>query len=152
MAEQQEMIVETRLGRRTIDAGNVLYFPRGIAGFEGMHRFVLLRVRPDSPMVLLQSLDNAELGLLVTNPFAFCPDYPVRLSTAERNLICLQDDADLLTLVSVSIPAGRPQDAVMNLSGPIVVNMREKIGLQVLADIKGPSRLRLRDLKAPEEE
>ena len=83
MAEQQEMIVETRLGRRSIDAGNVLYFPRGIAGFEGMHRFVLLRVRPDSPMVLLQSLDNAELGLLVTNPFAFCPDYPVRLSTEE---------------------------------------------------------------------
>lgn len=112
MAEQQEIVIESRLGRRSISSEKVLYFPRGLAGFEDLHNFTLLRIRPDAPMLLLQSMDKAELGLLVANPYAFLPEYPVRLSDAEEKLLQLENRADLLVLVTVSIPAGRPQDAV----------------------------------------
>ncbi len=149
MAEQQKLDIETRLGPRSIDPDKVLYFPRGIAGFENLHEFTLLRINANASMLLLQSMEQATLGLLVTDPFSFLPEYPARLSDAEEKLLRLKDKADLLVLVTVSIPAGKPEDAKLNLSGPIMINSRAKIGLQVPQDIKGPTQVRLARQQEP---
>ena len=131
MASEKEIEIETRLGRRIIDPDKIVHFPRGLAGFEEEHDFTLLPLRPDAPLLILQSMTRPEVGLLVADPYSFLSSYPVMLGEAEQKLLKLEKSEDSAILVTVSIPAGRPEDAVLNLTGPIVINYKDRLGLQV---------------------
>ncbi len=130
MAEQT-LKIQTRLGEQEIDADKVLYFPRGIMGFEKHHEFALLRIKEDSPFLMLQSLDSPELGLLVADPYSFTDAYNVHVPDAEQRLLCAKDVHDLTVLVTVSIPHGQPEKTSLNLVGPILLNHEKRLGLQV---------------------
>lgn len=64
--EQENKIIEidTRLGRRSIDSSRIIYFPKGLVGFETEQRFVLLQIRADAPLLVLQSVTTPQLGYL----------------------------------------------------------------------------------------
>lgn len=131
MAKSQEIEISTRLGRRRINMEKVIYFPRGLAGFEGMHEFTLLQIRPEAPMLVLQSMEAPQVGLLVADPFSFIPDYKLKISDAEQKLLRLKSIRQVAVLVTVSIPPGKPDETVLNLTGPILINHAARIGLQV---------------------
>ncbi len=55
--------------------------------------------------------------------------------------------SDLFILVSVTVPKGDPEGCTLNLTGPICVNVQERLGLQSpQTDLPYPSRVLLRDL------
>ncbi len=145
MASEKEIEIDTRLGRRKIDPEKIIHFPRGLAGFEAEHDFTLLPLRPDAPLLILQSMSRPEVGLLVADPYSFLSSYPVILGEAEQKLLKLEKSEDSAILVTVSIPAGKPEDAVLNLTGPIVINHQERLGLQVPQGYDGPSQVSLHD-------
>lgn len=142
-----EMEIDTRLGRRKIDPEKIIRFPRGLAGFEDMQEFILLQIRPEAPMLILQSTTHANLGLLVADPYCFLPDYKVSIGNAEKSLLGLEDAEDRSVLVTVSIPAGKPEEAALNLAGPIVINHRLCLGLQIPQVVEGPQQVNLHSLK-----
>ena len=147
MARNKEIEVQTRLGLRRIDTSKVLYFPRGLAGFEGLHEFTLLQIQPEAPLLILQSLDNPEVGLLVADPFSFLADYHVSISDAEQKLLRVKKTEQVAVLVTVTIPAGKPEDTMLNLTGPILINHEAHIGLQIpQADNEGPTQVSINDL------
>lgn len=149
MARKQEVEVNTRLGRRRIDMEKVIYFPRGLAGFEGLHEFTLLQIRPDAPLLVLQSMDKPAVGLLVADPFSFMDDYRIKVSDAEQKLLRLKNVRQVAVLVTVSIPTGKPEETVLNLTGPILVNHQARIGLQIpQSEGQSPSQMRLHGLTA----
>lgn len=131
MARQQEIEINTRLGRRRISMDKVVYFPRGLAGFEDEHEFTLLQIRPDAPLLVLQSMQNPALGLLVADPYTFLPNYSVTVGDAEQKLLRLKNVRQVAVLVTVSIPPGQPELAALNLTGPVLINHQKRIGLQV---------------------
>jgi flagellar assembly factor FliW len=131
MARQQEVEINTRLGRRRISMDKVIYFPRGLAGFENEHEFTLLQIRPEAPLLVLQSMKNPALGLLVADPYSFLPNYSVTVGDAEQKLLRLKNVRQVAVLVTVSIPPGQPELAALNLTGPVLVNHKMRIGLQV---------------------
>ncbi len=144
MARKQEIEIDTRLGRRRIDTDKVIHFPRGLAGFEGTHQFTLLQIRPEAPMLILQSLDDPSLGLLVADPYSFLSDYKIWVGDAEQKLLRLKSVEQVAVLVTVTIPQGKPADAVLNLTGPILVNHEAKLGLQVpQANNRMPAQVKL---------
>ena len=145
MARKQQIEIDSRLGRRSVDTDKVLYFPRGLAGFEGLHEFTLLQIRPEGPLLLLQSMDNPTVGLLVADPFSFIPDYQIKVSDAEQKLLCVKNPGQVAVLVTVSIPAGKPEETKLNLTGPILLNHEARIGLQV-PQSEGPSQVTLSSL------
>ena len=145
MASEKEIEIETRLGRRIIDPDKIVHFPRGLAGFEEEHDFPLLPLRPDAPLLILQSMTRPEVGLLVADPYSFLSSYPVMLGEAEQKLLKLEKSEDSAILVTVSIPAGRPEDAVLNLTGPIVINYKDRLGLQVPQGFEGPAQVSMHD-------
>lgn len=152
MAKSQEIEINTRLGRRCINMDKVIYFPRGLAGFEGMHEFTLLQIRPDAPMLVLQSMENPQVGLLVADPFSFIPDYKLKMSDAEQKLLRLKNIRQVAVLVTVSIPAGKPDETKLNLTGPILINHSARIGLQVpQAEDEGPSQVCINTLRQEQE-
>lgn len=126
-----EVEVQTRLGLQRIDTDKVLYFPRGLMGFESCHEFTLLRMREDSPFLVLQSMDDPTLGLLVADPYSFTSNYKIRVGDAEQRLLRATDIKQLAVLVTVSIPHGKPEKTSLNLVGPILINHEKRMGLQV---------------------
>lgn len=137
--------INTRLGLQSVDMDKVIHFPRGIIGFENRKEFTLLQIRPEAPFLVLQSVDDPGLGLLVADPYSFLPDYTLKLGDAEQKILQVEKREDLAILVTVAIPPGRPEETVISLIGPILVNHAARIGIQVpQTEIKGPSKLKLR--------
>jgi flagellar assembly factor FliW len=136
--------LDTRLGRRSVDKTRFITFPRGLIGFENEQEFVLLQIRPDAPLLVLQSVKTPQLGFLVTDPRCFLPDFTPRLTDAELSLLDMENLNDAAILVTVSIPMGEPEKTTLNLTGPIVINHLRCVGMQIPQnDIAGPARVNL---------
>ena len=93
--------IDSRLGRVSIDANKVIFFPQGLIGFEELKRFSLVEFKKKSPFLLLQSMEQAHFGLVVTDPHIFLPDYAPRLTPVEKKIL-RKDVSELLILVSVT--------------------------------------------------
>jgi flagellar assembly factor FliW len=131
MAEIKEFVIQTRLGPRTISAERIIDFPRGIVGFEDLHRFTLLQIKADSPFLILQSIDEPEQGLLVADPYSFMERYEIKVGDMEQKILQLEDRKDVAVLVTVTIPPGRPENTTLNLTGPVIINTVTRVGMQI---------------------
>ena len=153
MARNKEIEIDTRLGRRCIDADKVIHFPRGLAGFENERDFILLQIRPDAPLLILQSVTTPVVGLLVADPYSFFDkSYAPQVSEAEKQLLRIESLHQAALLVTVSIPAGAPEKAVLNLTGPIVINFEMRVGLQIPQCADGPQQVNMHTLQPVESE
>ena len=126
-----EKIIETRLGPQKVSSDKLVIFPRGIIGFEHEREFALLQMRGDLPFLMLQSTSTPSVGLLVTDPYTFYPEYQIEVGDPEQKILKVQKREQLSVLVTVYIPPNQPEKTSMNLSGPILINHELKIGLQV---------------------
>ena len=153
MARNKEIEIDTRLGRRCIDTDKVIHFPRGLAGFENERDFILLQIRPEAPLLILQSVNTPVVGLLVADPYSFFDkSYAPQVGDAEKQLLSIESLEQAAVLVTVSIPAGAPEKAVLNLTGPIVINYEVRMGLQVPQSADGPQQVNMHSLKPVEAE
>ena len=153
MARNKEIEIDTRLGRRCIDADKVIHFPRGLAGFENERDFILLQIRPEAPLLILQSVNTPVVGLLVADPYSFFDkSYAPQVSDAEKQLLSIESLEQAALLVTVSIPAGAPEKAVLNLTGPIVINFEGRVGLQIPQCADGPQQVNMHTLQPVESE
>ncbi|MDQ7033161.1 MAG: flagellar assembly protein FliW [Desulfonauticus sp.] len=136
--------INSRIGEVIIDKDKIIKFPRGLIGFENYSYFVLLQIKENSPFLLLQSIQNSRLGLIVADPYVFFPDYKVVLSKVDEKILGIDDESDLSVLVTVSIPPGKPEETVLNLLGPLVINNKNRRGVQlILTDADCPAHLPL---------
>ena len=153
MARNKEIEIDTRLGRRCIDTDKVIRFPRGLAGFENERDFILLQIRPEAPLLILQSVNTPVVGLLVADPYSFFDkSYAPQVSDAEKQLLSIESLDQAALLVTVSIPAGAPEKAVLNLTGPIVINFEMRVGLQIPQCADGPQQVNMHTLQPVESE
>lgn len=141
--KRKKKIIRTRIGEREITTEGIIYFSRGLIGFDDKRDFALIQLSENSPFLLLQSLEDPALGLLVADPYSFMDDYEVRLSEAEKRILRVENVRQLAVLVTVTIPPGRPDETTLNLGGPIVINSEAKRGMQVpQVDSKYPTHFR----------
>ena len=143
---EEKITVDTRLGEQQIEPSKIIYFPKGIIGFENMHEFTLLKIKENAPMLILQSMSEPTLGLLVTNPYTFLSDYSIQVGDVEQQLLCLKEPSDATVLVTLSIPHGKPHLTSLSLTGPILINAQKRLGLQVPQPDKTPSHVLLKSL------
>jgi flagellar assembly factor FliW len=107
-------------------------FAAGLPGFPHVHGFQLKPWGPPgSPYLLLASMDDPDVGFVVVPPWVFYPDYEFDLddATAERLGLREADDAIILAVVTLR---DRPEEATLNLLGPIVVNCQSHEAAQVV--------------------
>lgn len=124
-------IKSARLGELDIDEAKIITFPEGIIGFPDYKRYVELDFIEDSPLTLLQAVDEPTLGFIIIDPLLFIPDYKVDLS--QEDMKCLNAGAleDLTVRSIVTIPED-PYEMTANLQGPIVINMITKLAKQIV--------------------
>ncbi len=108
----------SRFGPVEVDEDSVIAFPSGLIGLGGT-RYALITTDDESPFRWLQSLEDPDLALPVTNPFVFFGDYAVQLSDSDSERVGT-DDPDAVD-VWVTVRAAGDEVSV-NLKAPIVVH------------------------------
>ncbi|MGQ0826040.1 MAG: flagellar assembly protein FliW [Actinomycetota bacterium] len=114
-------------------------FPAGLPGFPDAHRFEVTPWGPeDTPFLLMGSVEDSEVGFVVVPPWVFYPEYEFEIddATAERLGLSEQEDAVVFCVVTVK---DRPEEATLNLLGPIVVNRFTLEAAQVVLPSSGYS-------------
>lgn len=150
--DKQRKTITSRIGTLVVAADKTIRFPRGLIGFENLREFALVELKPGSPFRFLQSMENPGMGLMLADPFSFLPAYEIRLAAAEERILKVRSIRDLVILVTVTVPKGNPEGTTLNLTGPICINVQERLGLQSpQVDLTFPSRVFLKDLDSLEQ-
>lgn len=128
----------TRFGLVDIAEDRVITFPKGLLGFSEFRRFCLLEPGEDSCFFWLQSLDDASLAFVVTDPALFVPEFAVPIRQDQMGDLGLArlEDAQVFVIVNKV-----DQQLTGNLQGPLVINTMTRVGEQmVLAEKRWTTR------------
>ena len=122
----------SRFGEVSCNDDDLLIFPRGIPAFEDNHKWILAG-SDDNAIRWLQNIEDGDLALPVTSPDAVRPDYNAKIPDDELKLIGTKDFSELAFLIVLSVPEGAPWDMTANLRAPILINIRTRKAVQVIA-------------------
>ncbi|WP_339147861.1 MULTISPECIES: flagellar assembly protein FliW [unclassified Sutcliffiella] len=126
------MKIETKYhGLIEVQEEEVLRFPNGLPGFLEEKEFTVIPFTEEGTFHILQSVQTPVLGFVLANPFAFYPDYDFDLENQAVDVLEL-DSAEEVTVYMVLTMADPFHLTTANLQAPIVVNVKKKIGKQVI--------------------
>jgi len=119
------------LGEIQAPESTLYHFPQGLYGFEDAHHFALLPAERDG-LFWLQSLDFTALAFLLADPFRWVENYNVELPDADLAPVAPATPADLAVLAIVTLPGDSDTMPTANLQGPVCLNVRERVGRQIV--------------------
>ena len=116
----------------------VFEFPTGVPGFEAERSFVFLELPGTHPLMFMQSLSRQDVCFILLPVLAADRDYELHLS--EEDLAALRFSSgsqprigeDILCAVTVSAADSQRPHPTVDLFAPIVVNLKQKIGIQAV--------------------
>ncbi|MHB1313895.1 MAG: flagellar assembly protein FliW [Christensenellales bacterium] len=130
----ERMYVETnRFGSFELKDNKIINFPLGIPGFEELHKFIILEITESKPLYWLQSIENKYVALPAIIPFEFFEDHYIEVRDSELEELHIESKNDLIILNVVVIPSNM-KEMTVNLAAPIIVNVKEGIGKQIIID------------------
>lgn len=129
------MIIESKhFGNVKIPKEEIITFPFGILGFEHIKEYVLLgKVDHDNPFMWLHAVEHPEVCFVVMDPYTFKKDYLPSVSQEVLHKLEVEDPSDIRFLSIVVIPKDVSK-MTANLKGPIVINAKKNIAMQVILD------------------
>lgn len=131
---QSLTVSTTRFGEITVPSAQVINLPHGMVGLAEQRRYALIRHQPQSAFYWLQSLDRPDLAFVLANPVLFKPDYNITLSGSHVKLLEVSDPNQIQVWVVVTIPRGNPRQMTANLKAPVVINLVNRRGAQIIMD------------------
>lgn len=126
-------IQTAHFGKVEVADSRILYFEDGLPGLEDFKRYVLLSNEESRPVSWLQAIDGEHISLPVTDPFKMCPDYSFDISQDDINALSIKDVKDVFVLSVLVIPKN-VSIMTINLSAPIIINVRNNKGCQIVLD------------------
>ncbi|HAY83297.1 MAG TPA: hypothetical protein DCY79_26110 [Planctomycetaceae bacterium] len=136
----------TRFGTVDVQAEDILLFPLGIIGFEQCLQWVLLADASNDSLGWLQSVQDPQIAMPVVSPRRFAPDYRVKVSPAQLELLELGAEDETFVLVVLA----RNEDSLtMNLKAPLIVNLDKQVGRQVITSDDQPLQRQLAEISEP---
>ena len=131
------MVAETKFfGTVDIEDDKIIEFPMGIIGFENFKKFALIydmEKEERSPISWLQSMDEPLLALPVVSPLDILGEYNPIIEDELTKIIGDPADADLLILVSMTIPSDITK-VTANLKAPFIINAKDGKAMQVIVE------------------
>ena len=104
-------------------------FPQGLIGFEANRRWILLADEGNAAVGWLQSANDAAIALPVISPRNLVPNYRLRLTREQLEVLQLESREKVFVLNVV----GRSDSSLTaNLKAPIIVNLDRRIGCQIV--------------------
>lgn len=119
------------LGAVRSDPSQLVTFTGGLFGFPECRGFVLVPTSQDD-LYWLQSTEYTTLTFLLANPFLYFEGYAVDLPAPDMAELQATDASDLIVLAIVTLPRTEVDHCTMNLQGPVVLNVRTRLGRQIV--------------------
>jgi flagellar assembly factor FliW len=109
----------------------IISFPVGLVGFQGLHSFRLFEPLGAYPLKFLQSVDHEEVSFTAIDVAAIKPGYKFDLNEEDAAFLALEKPENAMVLALVVIPQD-PRQMTANLAGPIVINVQTRQGRQII--------------------
>ena len=120
------------IGEIEYQVENIIHFNSGIPGFETFTKYIIVLSGNDElPFHYLQSIEDANIAFVITNPFIFAPEYDFELPEEYAEKIKITEPTDLSIYAIVNIPQN-VSETTMNLAAPILVNNLANLGCQAI--------------------
>lgn len=128
------MEIMTRdFGKIEIKEEDIIEFPQAVPGFPEDKEFVIFPLGEDSPFIVLQSVNNEKLAFITIEPGNYLKDYEFEISDELAEKLKIEKNEDLLVL-SIATIKGDIKNMTINLAAPVIINLKEKLGKQVILD------------------
>lgn len=127
-------IATKNFGDIVVREDQIITFSPGLLGFGELRRYVLIEHGQESPFLWLQCVDKPELAFVVIDPAFVLPDYQLGQINGIRKELEVEDLKDLRVLVILTIPTGSPQEMTANLMGPLLINLANRRGKQLIIE------------------
>ena len=121
----------SNFGNLSIEKENIITFEQGLLGFEELKQFAIIAVEECLPFECLVSLEDPMVAFPILNPTLFFSDYKPSLSKDDLVLLDIKKEKDVEMFCIVTL-GKKPEDVTLNLKGPILINMKNKMGKQVV--------------------
>ena len=118
-------------GNLSIEKENIITFEQGLLGFEELKQFAIIAVEECLPFEWLVSLEDPMVAFPILNPTFFFSDYKPSLSKDDLISLNIKKEKDVEMFCIVTLDK-KPENVTLNLKGPILINMKNKMGKQVV--------------------
>lgn len=115
---------------------DIITFKKGLPGFESLTKFILFPAEENQLFSILHSIEDEEIGLVLLSPFEAEKDYEFKLSDNKLQELNIKSTEDVLVLNTVTL-SSKAEDITVNLKAPIIINIKEKLGEQIILDKDG---------------
>lgn len=118
-----------KFGNLRVEKENIITFESGIFGFEELKQFVIVNIEECRPFEWLISVGNPLVAFPIINPVPLFTDYNPIESVDDLASLHIRDMGKVETFCIVTM-GNKPANVTINLKGPILVNMENKMGKQ----------------------
>lgn len=118
-------------GKIEYSEDEVIYFKKGIPGFQDLKKFILFPVAENDFFSVLHSIEDNNIGFIVTSPFGIKKDYEIELNDAIVKELSIKEEKDVLIVNTVALNSD-VKKITSNLKAPIVINIKDKLGEQII--------------------
>ncbi|AQR97025.1 flagellar assembly protein FliW [Clostridium saccharoperbutylacetonicum] len=120
-------------GEITYEDKDIITFKKGVLGFDQLRKFFLVDLKDTEPFKLLHSLENEEVGFIVTSPYEFFDNYEINLNNEAINNLNIQSSQEVMILTTITLNSDIKK-ITTNLQGPIIINISNNLGEQIIVD------------------
>lgn len=141
--------LSNHLGQFEYEDTEIILVAKGLLGFEHLTEYILINFKETLPFEWLVSVKEPMIAFPLINPSLVEQNYTIELSKESVDEKLLRHPESNLVFSIVNFSDQKP---TLNLRGPLIINEKEKFGMQlVLNDEKYAFRHPFNILK-PEEE
>ncbi len=129
---RKELTLQTkRWGTLQVDANEILYFSRGIPGFDDLTKFAIFESGDVEPFKWLISVDKPDIGFVIIQPHSLFTDYNPKLFEDDLRELKVAKSDELVFFTIITL-APDPLQSTANLQGPLLVNLTKRTGKQIV--------------------
>ena len=124
--------ISSRFGEVEYDPAKTIHFPEGLIGFEDLREFIVVPNKKEGPLFWIQSIDDADIAFIVTDPTNFFLDYSVQPEKNELVKLGIEsaENCYVLSIVTVS----ENKEITLNLAAPVLFSPTSNQAVQVILE------------------
>ena len=121
----------SNFGNLKIEKENIITFEQGLLGFEELKQFAIVAIEECLPFEWLVSVEEPAVAFPILNPTLLFSDYKPSLTKDDLVLLDIKKEMDVEMFCIVTL-GETPENVTLNLKGPILINMKNKMGKQIV--------------------
>lgn len=118
-------------GSIEVHADAVMRFVEPLWGFADHTEYALLPAARHGLWWLLSLTDSSAVFVLA-DPFVMQSEYVIDLGDAEKAALEIEADTDAIALVMMTLPSQAGEEVTANFRAPIIVNVRQRLAMQIV--------------------